>query len=388
MKSHGTVVFLALGVSLFALGCSDSTSSGPDPQPQGLNTELLDSLFTNFAPQYNLTDEPTTVLGHAARVTVSGEEPWERSFGTVDSLGSGAVNMSSIFRIGSTTKVFTATAILQLWEAGLIDLDSSFNYYLALDPVTYPKISDFSEVTVRHLLSHRSGLPYLSSTAFFDQHEYTDSIGQLERMSFLFAEGEPEFAPGEQYAYRNSNFSVLGMVIESVTGKAYHEVLDESIFAPLGLTNTYVLDYGFSGDDPRMAHGYTSTFDGTHYHGTQAWAGGGMVSTVRDLSVFMRALVDGDLFQRQSTFDMMVSPVPGSYYGFGMFITGHFGGPSYGHGGAIFGYNTKLEYFTDVDAIVASTMSFNGYDFVVVNWQDDFCDRVIAEVRRARAEAP
>jgi D-alanyl-D-alanine carboxypeptidase len=201
-------------------------------------------------------------------------------------------------------------------------------------------------------------------------------------MRFLFTEGEPEFEPGAQYAYRNSNFNILGLVIERATGKPYHEVLQERIYSRLGLENTHLLNFDISADDERIAHGYTQTFDGTHYHGSQAWAAGGLVSNVRDLSMLMRALVDGALFQQQATFDLMVSPAEGSHYGFGMFVTSSQQGLSYGHGGAIFGYNTKLEYFPDVDAIVSTNMTFNGYDFVVVNWLDDFCYPVLAEVRR------
>jgi len=144
MKSRGIAAYLTLGFSLFTFGCAESTTSGPEPQPTGLNSDLLDSLFTHFSPQYNRTDEPTSLLGHVVRVTMPGEEPWEALFGSVDSLGSSAVSINSIFRIGSSTKVFTATAIMQLWEEGLINLDSAFNHYLALDPTTYPKVSGVS----------------------------------------------------------------------------------------------------------------------------------------------------------------------------------------------------------------------------------------------------
>ena len=107
------------------------------------------------------------------------------------------------------------------------------------------------------------------------------------------------------------------------------------------------------------------------------------MSTARDLSVLMEALVDGDLFQHQSTFDLMVSPEEGGHYGFGMFVSQTQEGLAYGHGGGVFGYNTRMEHFPDPGVTVVSTMSFNGYDFMVTNWYDDFCFRVVQEVRRA-----
>jgi len=383
MNRRDIVAGLALAFAVLHMGCSESPTSESEFQPAGLDVDLLDSLFRNFSPQYNYTDGETSMLAHAAQVSLPGYEPWRGSLGYVDSLESSDLSANSVFRVGSATKTFTATMILQLWEEGLIDLDSSFNHYLALDEATYPRIGQFSGVTVRHLLSHRSGVPYISSTTFFDVHEYTDSIAQTERMRFLFTEGEPEFAPGTQYAYRNSNYNILGLVIERVCGEPYHTVLQDRISSQLGLVNTHMLDYDISPDDERIVHGYFQTFDGVHYHGSQAWAAGGLVSNVQDLSTFMRALVDGALFQQQSTFDLMVSPEEGSRYGFGMFLTYSQQGLSYGHSGSVFGYNTKLEYFPDIDVIVSANMSFNGDDFVVVNWLSDFCFPVLVEARRA-----
>lgn len=379
MKHQQSAAKLTLTLVLLALICSHCS----EPDQKGLRVKVLDNLFTNFSPEYNYTNEETVMLGHAARVTIPGYEPWHAYLGSQDSLGSADITTGSMFRVGSVTKMFTATIILQLWEEGGIVLGTPFNDYLQLNEVTYPKINEFSGVTIRNLLSHQSGLPAISSTTFFDDYFYTDPITQLERMRYLFSDCDPEFEPGTQYAYRNSNFNVLGFVIECVTGKSYHEVLRERICNPLGLENTGLLDYDISPDDPQIAHGYTMTFDGLHYHGSQAWAAGGLVSTVEDLSIFMHALVNGELFDQQSTFDLMVWLEEGAHYGLGMFVTQTQEGLAYGHGGGIFGYNTRLEYFPEFGTTVISTMSFNGYDFMVTNWYDDFCFPVIAEVRRA-----
>jgi len=368
-----------LGICFLSVGCSRSDDA---IEPE-LNMKALDSLFSFFSPEYNYTTEPTMLLGHVARITTPGYPPWQGYYGVVDSIGSEDVNQNSMFRIGSATKVFTATIVLQLMEGGAIHLDTPFNIYLALDEVTYPKIIAFSGVTIRHLLSHRSGLPRISSTTFYEVHEYTDSISQLERMKFLFTEGEPEFAPGTEYAYRNTNFNILGLVIEAVTGSPYHKVLQDNICTRINLANTNLLNYDIQANDSRIAHGYNRNFDGTLFHGSQAWAAGGLVSTARDLSVFMEALVNGNLYTWPTTFQHMVTPGEGSSYGLGMVVQQTQQGVSYGHGGAIFGYNTRMEYFPVLNSIVISTMSFNGYDFVVVNWYDDFCFPVINEIRRA-----
>lgn len=378
MKHQPDIGKLILSIALLTLVCSRCS----EPDSKGLDTDVFDDLFTSFTPVYNYANEETMMLGHAARITIPGNEPWYACTGVTDSLGTGNISTNSIFRVGSVTKMFTATIILQLWEEGLIALGTSFNEYLQLDEETYPKITAFSNVSIRNLLSHRSGIPRISSTTFFEDYDYTDPITQLERMKFLFTECDPEFEPGTQYAYRNSNFNILGLVIECVTGKSYDAVLQERIYIPLGLENTHLLDYDVSSDDPRIAHGYTMSFDGTHYHGSQAWAAGGLVSTVEDLSLFMHALVNGELFDQPSTFDLMVWLEEDAHYGLGMFVTQTQEGIAYGHGGGIFGYNTRLEYFPVFETTVISTMSFNGYDFMVTNWYDDFCFPVITEVSK------
>ena len=383
MKTRDLFSILALAFASLALGCSGDSTTGPETLDNGLNTELLDSLFTNFSPAYNYTDEETLLLGHVAQVTVPGYDPWLATLGHADTLQSAPVSASSVFRVGSATKMFTAVVILQMWEEGLIDLDAPFNAYLDLDEETFPNIGQFTEVTVRHLLSHRAGIPPISSTTFFDVYEYTDSVPPIERLRFIFSEGEPEWEPGMTYGYRNSNFTILGLIIERVAGAPYHEVLRERIYSRIGLTNTHLLDYDISVDAGWIAHGYFWGFDGTHYHGSQAWSSGGLMSNVQDLTTFITALAEGDLFQQPSTFQMMVTPEPGSPYGLGIFVTESQQGPHYGHGGGVFGYNTRLEYFPTLDVVVVSTMSFHGINFMVTNWYEDFCYPVVAGVRGA-----
>jgi len=374
------VLFLILIIQTITTGCKKED----DQEEPKTNFEVFDDLFSGFFPKYNFYDEPTEMLAHAARITIPGYEPWEVNMGFKDSTKTSEISTNSIFRIGSATKMFTATIILQLWEEGDIELDSSFNYYLNLDAETYPTINEFNGVNIRHLLSHRSGLPRISSTTFFDDYFYTDQITQLERMRYLFTDGHLEFEPGSEYGYRNSNFNVLGLLIEKVTGSQYHIVLKDRIYNKINLNNTYLLDYDITKDNVHIAHGYTQGFDGTDYHGSQPWAAGGMVSTVKDLSAFMNALVDGNLFTQSSTFSMMVTPEPGAFYGLGITVWDTPEGRAYGHGGGIFGFNLRLEYFPEYGTTVISAMSFNGYDFIVTNWYDDFCYPVIREVSRAR----
>jgi D-alanyl-D-alanine carboxypeptidase len=202
-------------------------------------------------------------------------------------------------------------------------------------------------------------------------------------MHFLFTEGHPEFIPGSEYAYRNSNFNILGLIVEKVTGNPYPHELNERILKPAELVNTYMLNYGIEAEDERIAHGYTQEFDGIDYHTSQPWAAGGLLSTASDLSLFMSSLMQGGLFEKSTTLKLMLTPVEGGHYGLGIFVTQSMEGTMYGHSGAIFGYNTRVEYFTEINSTIVSCMSFNGYDFMVVNWYDDFCYPIVREIRIA-----
>ena len=101
MKTRDLFSILALAFASLALGCSGDSTTGPETLDNGLNTELLDSLFTNFSPAYNYTDEETLLLGHVAQVTVPGYDPWLATLGHADTLQSAPVSASSVFRVGS-----------------------------------------------------------------------------------------------------------------------------------------------------------------------------------------------------------------------------------------------------------------------------------------------
>ena len=130
-----------LVLTLLSAACAD-TGTGIEPD---LNEVYLDGLLFGFSPVYNYTSQPTRILGHIARVTPRELRPWQRSMGFNDRDESREINQSSLFRIASVTKMFTATVVLQLWEEGLVDLDAPFNDYLELDEVTHPKIPLFAD---------------------------------------------------------------------------------------------------------------------------------------------------------------------------------------------------------------------------------------------------
>jgi CubicO group peptidase (beta-lactamase class C family) len=143
------------------------------------------------------------------------------------------------FRIGSVTKQFTATLVLQLTEEGKIKLDGKITDYLP----DYRKDTG-DKVTIHHLLNHTSGIPSYTGLPGFFQNESRNPYGVKEFVK-KFASGDLEFEPGSKFSYNNSGYFLLGAIIEQVTGKPYARVLQERIFDPLGMKDT-----GYDDDAP------------------------------------------------------------------------------------------------------------------------------------------
>jgi D-alanyl-D-alanine carboxypeptidase len=254
-------------------------------------------------------------------------------------------------RIASNTKMFTATLVMQLVDEGSVELDEPIDTYLP-GLVTGEGI-DGKNITVRQLLQHTSGLPeYIA--ALLD-HEGGLTRYWSPRDILDFALSQPAvFAPGERWEYSNTNYQVLGILIERITGEPLEKRIDERIVEPLGLTSTLLPhggDRGIAGEHPLGYHPDAETgelVDTTELDPGATWAAGGMISTPAELNTFMQALFDGELTSRASLDEMLTTvPAeedvwPGSGYGLGVQsypLT--CGGVAWGHGGDILGYETR-----------------------------------------------
>ncbi|MFD8087185.1 serine hydrolase domain-containing protein [Kitasatospora sp. NPDC059722] len=246
------------------------------------------------------------------RVTGSG--------GSLDATSGDDVDTGGRFRIGSISKVFTATVVLQLAAEGRIDLDGTVQQYL---PDVLPE--GFPPVKVGQLLDHTSGLPGGSNafwgdgtTAWFADH---GSDGYTpEEIVATMAGQKMAFDPGTQQQYNGMNTFVAGLLVEQVTGHSYAHELRERIIRPLGLHDTSLPD----ADDPRLHHPASHPYltvpdpDGGTYRADVTeqspwpWAEGGMISSAPDLERFMTALFRGRLLppaQQEKLFTVPDVPV-------------------------------------------------------------------------------
>jgi len=197
-------------------------------------------------------------------------------------------------RIASITKAFTSALVLTLVDDGLIDLDAPASVYL-------PRLSLPEDVTVRHLLSQRSGLADYTQRAIYGNTEDGNATAWTpDGLYRLIEDDSMNFQPGSRFEYTNTNHMVLGLLTEEVTGQPYHQALRERVLDPLGLDATY-LSYYEQGDKPLDA--YTGQLGGPvvpvdfDYSAiaTTVWSAGALVSNVVDVHKFFTALSTGEI---------------------------------------------------------------------------------------------
>jgi len=192
------------------------------------------------------------------------------------------------FRLGSITKQFTSMAVMQLVAEGKITLDDKMTQYLD----DY-RADTGDKITIRHLLTHTSGIPSYTGQVGFIQRVSRNPYGVAEFVK-TYASGDLEFEPGTKYAYNNSGYFLLGAILEKVTGKPYEQVIKERIFDPLGMK-----DSGYDHHTtilPKRASGYELTTNGYRNAGyvdmSIPYAAGSLYSTVEDLYKWDRVLYD------------------------------------------------------------------------------------------------
>jgi D-alanyl-D-alanine carboxypeptidase len=296
--------------------------------------------------QGRITADITTVMqryhipGATVLITQNGHVVYTRAFGSSD-LATGAPSQDDThYEIGSITKQFTAAAILQLHEAGKIDIDAKVAVYV-------PSAPHANEITVRQLLAQTSGLP-----------DYLDVVGVDSSKAATYDQlmasvaGKPlQFPPGSAWRYSNTNYVILGRIIENVSRERYETYIKRHVLDPLGMTETFTI--GDEASIPGMAFGY-QLVDGhlspvrAAISQSYAWSAGDLVSTVRDVEKWNNALQNGHVVSPQD-YALMTTSQPttqgDSGYGFALFIDSVDDQPRIGHTGGDPGFTAANEYF-------------------------------------------
>jgi CubicO group peptidase (beta-lactamase class C family) len=255
-----------------------------------------------------------------------------------------AATPSTRYRLDSLTKQFTAAGILVLQQQNRLRIGDPVVKYLPGAPASWKRVS------LRDLLTHTAGFPRDAPSGYNDIDEQERSPETLLQRLYAI---QPLTSPGWRYLYSNAGYAVLGAVIEAVSGQGYGQFLRQNLFAPAGMTSTWVDDQNYA--DPRLALGYAWEPASRRWlprsQANSAAAAGSVQSTVLDLAAWEIALQGEMILSAQSKAQMWTTfpPADGDdyEYGLGWFVREGRAGREISHGGSGWGYSTAFHRYPD-----------------------------------------
>lgn len=324
-------------------------SCGGEPEPApSFSDELQRDMEATVLDLMEQASIPGAVVG----VWVPDMGEWVAAFGLADIETGREMAVDDKVRIASNTKTFTATLVLILADEGLLDLDDRLEEYVQGVPYG-------DEITIRQLLNMTAGIFSFSEDEGFLDAFTADPLMEMtpqESLDIALAH-PPDFAPGQGWHYSDTNYEILGMIVEQVTGNDIEDEVRTRVIEPLGLSHTF---FPTTPDMPEgHSRGYVLQKDGTMMDYTRVspsvpWAGGAMISDLEDLEVWAKALAGGELLSEDMHAQQLewvevpeLANVEGRY-GLGIMSLGGF----HGHNGAIFGYNSTVLYLPEDDATI------------------------------------
>jgi CubicO group peptidase (beta-lactamase class C family) len=316
----------------------------------GNERQQVEALFTGLVS----AQEP----GAAVLIVKDGRVVFEHGYGVMDLRTRRGIDARTNFRLASVTKQFTAAAVMLLVRDGNLRYEDSLTG-------SFPDFPEYGQaITIRHLLNHTSGLPDYEdlmppadSTLPMEQVQIKDA-GVLE---LLKRQDSGKFVPGAQWAYSNSGYVLLGLVVEKASGRPFAEFLRDRIFAPLKMTGTVAYEHG-KNDVPNRAYGHTregGRWRETDQSPTSATLGdGGIYSSLSDLlkwdETLRRHTLLSELEMRPALTPVCVSEGPPTEpdgapaaYGFGWFLNPWKRHARMWHYGETAGFRTAIQRFTD-----------------------------------------
>lgn len=342
------------------------------PRPAGDLNENLQSLITELVAKDRAVRNCVVSVREG-----DGSLAWSGAAGVARQSDQARMTRDTPIYIASITKLYTATAIMRLYEQGALALDDPMAKYLPKELIRGINVyrgKDYSgEITIGELLSHRSGIAdYYTDEAKDGKSLFDLLVAAPERtwtvdqtIARARDELKPHFPPGTDTSYSDTNFQLLGKIIEAVTGKPLHVVFEDFFFRPLGLKHTWLIGRS----EPLVASGVPADvfYRDTNITKTRAsgayWADGGIVSTADEMVVFLKALNDGriirrDTLQRMHDWRKLRFPLQ---YGYGTMyfklpwpidvLTGF--PPLWGHSGST---GSFLYYSANLDLYLAGTI--------------------------------
>ena len=332
-------------------------ATGGDARFSAENLHKLDRTISQVRKDENL---PGVLVG----VSVPGEGEYVSAQGSANLDTGTKPQPGDQFRVGSVTKTFVATAILQLVEEGELRKSDTLSKW-------YPDFPNADEITVDDLLRMRSGIPHYWTEETLKQYydNPQENVTNEDIINATAAKADQFEPPDQKTEYSDTNYNILGAILEKVSGNDIATQLDQSIISPLGLQNTY---YPTDDELPGGLHGYGldpesgEVEDKTILNPAPSDGAGAMISDISDLAVWARALYKGDLLTpktQQARLEVQRGEGVSESSGYGEGISKL--GSLWGHGGTIAGFSTDMWYLPEEDATIV--ISVNRCDETYVN---------------------
>ena len=263
-------------------------------------------------------------------VSQNGIIVYEKAYGYQHARKNILNSANTIYQIGSTTKEFTAAIILKLAEQHKLSLDDKLSIY-------FPDYKRGNEISIRHLLTHTSGIYEIlrNHTAVME----STTPKSKDRLLSFFINEPLDFEPGTQYAYCNSGYILLGLIVEKLTGQSYQRIVTDSILGPLKMNHT---GFDFAGlNSPDKAMGYTKYTrdiqdESVPWDSTATFSAGSLYSTVKDLYLWHKGLLNYNVYSKLSLQQATTPYLKG--YGLGCWIDTLYGRKIVSHGGNTLGF--------------------------------------------------
>jgi D-alanyl-D-alanine carboxypeptidase len=352
---HRHVLVLLLIVAIAPITCAQSTTPQPTPNEAKLSN-ILERLKARLNASMATVKFPGAQVGF---VYVDGQTPDGKPRYVSGSVAVGVSDVQTGTKLrttdrllaGSIGKTFVATLTMMLVQEGKLKLDDKIQTWLASEP-WFNQLPNASDVTLRMLLNHSSGIENHADMSSFEKQALKSSARNIkydELIAYVLKK-KPLFPAGQGYNYADTNYILVGMIIEKVTGRSMYDLIDEKILKPYKLertipSNSLIL--------PEVANGYLDDgpviVDGRFRINPQwEWAGGGFASTAENLARWGHLLYDGEVLSTNGLDEMIrsTSTGEGASYGLGVMISRSNFGRTYGHDGDFPGYISDLRYYT------------------------------------------
>ncbi len=271
--------------------------------------------------------------GIVVYVDRAGSSPELYAAGWKDRVSQEPANPEALFKIASISKLYIAVAAAKLVGSGRLLLDDTLADHL---PALVGRIENSEYITVRMLLQHRSGIPNFTNASGFP---WFDTPSELDEYLAYGLDRPADFAPDSRYRYSNTNYLLIGNILDKILGYSHHQYIHEEIVMPLGLSHTYSLLSEVKLDE--VVSGYYIGYDEDLKEVDYIAPGGSMVATIRDVGIFMRALNNGSIFNDNER------EIYASVY-------------TFEHTGLLPGYQSIARYHEEIDAVVVQFVNTSG----------------------------